>query len=326
MLKQICSIIFVSFFALCTSVSAYNQNPNLNWGNTNIIDGMFPPPGIYMSNYMVYYHSDKFTDHNGDDLKPLGMDLDNELDVFVECPQVFSVSKSKLPGGLTYGFQALLPIQNISLDSTLETPGGDMDFFTSNSMIGDLCVGPWIGKHMQFANGWGFHWFFEFDTYIPIGDYEKENQINPSANYWTIEPFFAFTLQMPKGLTLSMRHHYTYNFENDDYQVFGGPLDGQTVDMQAGSMYHFNYSFMKTLDFIDPMLRFGIVGYYGTQLEEDEIDDQDLDNSKEEIFAIGPALHYIYKGTVLSLKTYFESGAENRPEGERITFRMIYRF
>jgi hypothetical protein len=91
--------------------------------------------------------------------------------------------------------------------------------------------------------------------------------------------------------------------------------------------YHFNYSLMKTVDFISPSLRVGLVGYYEKQLTEDELDDHDMSDSKEQVFAIGPAIHYITKGgVVLSLKSYFESGVENRGEGTAIVGRLIFPF
>ena len=315
MAKKIFLIVFLSLLFFTTSALAYHQNPNLNWGNTNIIDAMMPPPGFYLSNYIVWYHSDEFKDDNGDNLP-----MDNELNVLVYCPQLIWISKAKLPANLRFGVQALLPIQNYDINS-------DLGLTAANNTIGDLCVGPFIGSAIPLAKDFVFHWFFEFDTYFPIGEYDKEYTLNPSANFWTFEPFLSITLQMPYGFTFSTRQHLTFNTTNDDFMT----PDGRTHDLEPGMLYHFNYSLMKTLDFISPMLRFGVVGYYGKQIDEDQIDDKDWDSvfgtsSEEEVFAIGPALHYIHKGMVFSLKTYFESSTENRPEGERVVLRIILPF
>ncbi len=295
-----CVITLFFFFFLNSIASAYNQNPGINWGHTNILDGVIPPPGVWLSSYVVGYSSDEFKNGNGDDLPG-----QHELDALVYAPQFYYFHDKKLWDSYTVGFQFFPTIiQNYNLDS---------DFLNANnSMLGDFIFGPLIGRTEKVGQDWLFHWVFEFDTYFPTGEYDEDDDINPSANYWTFEPWFNFTLQMPYGFSLSTRQHFAYNTENND------------TNIQAGPLYHFNYSFMKTIDFIDPNLRLGVVGYYGKQLEDDELDGHDISNSKEQIFAIGPGIHWVTPtGIIVSLKAYFESEVENRPEGDKVVFRMI---
>ena len=313
-------ILFVLFGA--SSAMGYNQSPNLNWGATNILDAIIPPPGLYLSSYVVGYSSDEFKDGDGDTFSG-----DNELNAIVYDPQLVWVSKNTLPGNFKYGFQVQLPFQGYDLESEIPTPGGSVSLETGDSVIGDLNFGPFIGRTEKLCEDWLLHWFFEFDVFAPIGEYDKHAQINPSSNYWTLEPFLSMTLQMPKGFSLSTRQLFTYNFTNDEYIPFGVPGATET-DLQAGAMWHCNFSFMKTLDFIDPNLRLGAVGYYGKQLEEDDVDDYPFleEDSEEQIFGIGPGLHWMHKGVIWSLKAYFESNAENRTEGSRVVLRIINRF
>ncbi len=301
-------------FMFSSAAVAYNQNPNLNYGNTNIIDAMLPPPGLYMSNYMVFYSADEFKDGNGESFP-----MNNELDLVVYAPQFIWVSKKELPHGLRWGAQALWPMFGFDVNSDLGLDSG-------GGILGDPCMGPFIGSAIPLAKDLVFHWFFEFDVYFPVGAYDKNKAINPSANFWTFEPWVTMTLQMPYGFTFSTRQHLTFNSKNDEYVNPGITGDFNDHDLEAGELWHFNYSLMKTLDFINPNLRFGVVGYYGQQLSEDEVDGVKLQNSEEEVFAIGPALHYIHKGMIFSLKTYFESEVENRPEGEKVVFRIIIPF
>ncbi|OQX63795.1 MAG: hypothetical protein B5M56_01730 [Desulfococcus sp. 4484_241] len=297
---------------VCSSAAiAYNQNPNLNYGHTNLLDAMLPPPGLYLSNYMIIYSTDEFKDSNGDNFP-----LNNEMDLVVYSPQFIWLAGNNLPGDLRWGIQALLPLYGYDVNSGLGLDSG-------GGIIGDLCVGPFVGKAVPLSDDFVFHWFAELDVYSPVGAYDKNYAINPSANYWTIEPFVSMTLQMPHGLTFSTRQHLAFNTKNDEYVnpvVTGNLLDHE---LQPGKLWHFNYSVMKTVDFISPMLRVGVAGYYGHQLEDDEVDGVAIPGTKEKIFAIGPAVHYIHKGTVFSLKTYFENGAENRPEGDMVVFRII---
>lgn len=306
------NILIISVLVLSANVvQAFNQNPNLNWGNTTIMDAPLPPPGMYLSNYMVYYEADKLVDGKGHK-----MPGKNKLDVLVYTPQLIYVSPTKI-GNLTWGWQALLPIINYTTDM-------DIPLKENNDVLGDLCFGPYIGGIVPFSENSRLHWFFDFDVYAPIGSYDQNKAFNPSANYWTLEPFIALTLQLPYGITVGTRQHFTYNFKNDEYI---NPANGEETDLKAGMLWHFNYEVMKSVDFISPNLLVGAAGYYGKQLTDDEVDGHDVDNSKEQRFAIGPAVWYLSKGgCVFSLRAYFESGNEATAEGNKVVARIILPF
>jgi hypothetical protein len=293
----------LSFFP--GNAPAYTQSPNLNWGYTNILEGILPPPGIYLSSYVVGYHADTFRD---------GPPGDHEIYALVYSPQLVWVSGNTLANGFRYGLQAQLPIQSYNLDSEILTAG--------NGIVGDLIFGPFIGRTEPLGQDLLLHWYVELTTYAPIGQYDKNASLNPSTNFWTVEPYLAATLQMPGGWSLSTRQNFTYNFTND--QFVPAPGAGE-MDLQPGSMWHFNFALSKTLGFIDPNLRLAAVGYYGKQLERDDIDGFKPD-TKEEIFGIGPGIHWMNKGVIYSLKTYFEDNASYRPEGTRTVFRVITAF
>jgi hypothetical protein len=283
---------------------AYHQNPNHNWGNTCGLDPLLPPPGLYLSNYVVDYSSDDFRDGDGHDLELPGGD-DPELDVVAYAPQFIYVHDKKVFDTYSIGFQFFPTIfQSYNLDSDVLS--------ADSSTLGDMIFGPWIGRTEKLGGNCLLHWLVEFDTYFPTGEYSEHEDLNPGANFWTFEPWVALTFQMPYGLTLATRQHIAFNTENDD------------TDIQAGALYHCNYSLWKKLDFIDPKLDIGVVGYYGKQLKDDELDGHDLDDSEEEVFAIGPGISWMAPtGTIIRLKAYFESNAENRPEGERFVLRII---
>lgn len=141
------------------------------------------------------------------------------------------------------------------------------------------------------------------------------------------------TLQMPRGFELSTRQHYAFNTKNKNYVNPAVTGDFNDHSLKAGDLWHFNWSFSKSLDFISPMLRLGAVGYYGRQLSDDEVDGVKMPNSQERVFAIGPGLQYMHisKGAqapsvIFSLKSYWESEVENRGEGNRTVLRMIIPF
>jgi len=310
MLVTFMILLSINLFAIQTAFS-FNQSPNLNLGSTNILDGVIPPPGLYSLNYMTYYSADEFMDGDGDPSPG-----NNEVDTLVYVPQLIYSPDISAPHNLRFGLSALLSFQKINADSSRELE-------ENQNMLGDLIIGPFVGSAVPLGNDFMVHWFLQLDTYVPIGSYEKTKQLNPSANYFSIEPFLSLTLQMPKGFAVSTRQHFTYNFKNDDYL---NEKKETTGELQAGPLYHFNFSASKNLPFIHPKLRVGAVGYYLHQLSEDEFEGQRIADSEERVFAIGPGISWIHKDIFLGLKVLFENGAQNRAEGTKSVFQVRFRF
>lgn len=73
-------------------------------------------------------------------------------------------------------------------------------------------------------------------------------------------------------------------------------------------------------------MRLGVNGYVLQQLTADKVDGHSQANSEERVFGIGPGLQMSSGGLSLYLNSYFETGAENRPEGIKAVFRLSKAF
>jgi anthranilate 1,2-dioxygenase (deaminating, decarboxylating) large subunit len=278
-----------------TPALALNQPP-LNLGLTDILDGALPGPGTYLTEYIQPYSANKIKNVLG------GGDLDVGVANTLAMTQFVHVYKHQVLGG-NLGADLLIPVVTISADSPLTTNPG---------WFGDITVGPFLQWFDTKLFGMPYFHRLELDFSIPTGEYDKKYALNPGSNHWVIEPYYAFTLFMTPKLSTSWRIHYTYSTENDDTKV------------KPGQVFHFNYSveyeFFKNF-------RGAVAGYYLKQLSDDEVDGNKLANSKEQVFAIGPAVSWAASPNFfLGLKTQWETSAENRPEGNRTTFRMTYKF
>ena len=84
---------------------------------------------------------------------------------------------------------------------------------------------------------------------------------------------------------------------------------------------------MKHYAVIPNTFRLGINGYYLKQITDSEVDGQDVENSREEVFAVGPgALWSFSQNNHLFFNAYFETAAENRSEGQRYLLRYVHHF
>jgi anthranilate 1,2-dioxygenase (deaminating, decarboxylating) large subunit len=294
-------LIFICMFALvllATPAQAFHEPP-VNLGFTNFLDAASPGPGWYLTEYIQYYAADEFNDDDGDDLPG-----DNEIDVFANLTQIIYQSNVNFLGG-NPGIDVIIPIIDIDVDSDLGINANDAGF-------GDILIGPFIqwGPHMVFNRP--FFQRFEFQVIAPTGKFDDDYALNPGSNTWSIDPYYTFTYFITPKLTTSLRSHFLWTEENDD------------TNLQAGDAVHFNYA----VDYaVTDFLRFGVAGYYLKQIEDSEFENDKIDDTKEEVFAIGPGMvWHINKDLTFMAAVNFETFAENRPEGVRSTLRLIWKF
>jgi hypothetical protein len=86
-------------------------------------------------------------------------------------------------------------------------------------------------------------------------------------------------------------------------------------------------NFAASYDLLPHRLRVGVNGYYLMQITESELDGQEIDDSEEQVLGIGPgALYSFSPEDHIFLNTYWETLAENRPEGIRAILRWVHHF
>ena len=289
-------------FFLPTKGYAFNQPLYTNLGATTVFDGMVPPPGLYLSNYCLFYQADDFKDSNGKSLPG-----DNEMTIMAFIPQLIWVSPFRLLGG-NLGLEMAPTVFDIDLDSSI---GLDAE-----SGLGDFWIGAFVSYHLQLSKRVTMDCFYNLDVYIPVGEYNSNKDVNPGANLFTIEPFFCFTFNFPHEFAFSSRIHYAFHTTNDDF----GPAGD---DMRPGDLFHLNYSFSKG---IAEDVRLGVVGYYARQTTDDKLNHRHVKDSREQVLGIGPSIWFRHHGNSLEFKTMYETNVENRPKGINSYVRIIISF
>ena len=292
--------------------------PPGNYGLTSVLDGAPPGPGFYIMEYLSYY-SGTVQDPDGNDME-IPVDQTNmgtiDISAGLLLNQAVWIGETKILGGNVL-LDLLVPIVILDTKDPVDMVG--------KNGLGDIIVGAglqWFDKKL-----FGLPYFhrIEFDFILPLGAHDlNEGPINAGSKFMTFQPYYAQTLMFNPNLSVSLRHHLSFHGK---YEEISG------VEMQAGNFYHVNYSLEHIIgkSRFKPgesgEMRLAAQGYWGTQFTDNKVNDEDVPDSRESVFAVGPAVHYVTKkGLALAAKVAFEVDATNRPQGVRSTLRLIKYF
>lgn len=319
----------ISLLLAVGPVGAYDL-PSVNLGFTSFLDGGPPAgPGWYFQEYLQIYESDKLADGGGNSIHaptPSGFQKHN-VDAFVALSQLIYQSDTELLGGGKWGINFMLPFADLEV-----SPGDSLALQANGSGTGDLLVGPFLQwDPIMGPKGPKFMQRVEFQMIFPTGKYDEDHELNPGSNHFSFNPYWAGTLFIGPRWTASWRLHYLWNGTNEDpshrnrFAIQMHRPDLAVDEVQPGQAVHVNFS--AAYEVLPKQLRLGINGYYLKQFTDTEVDGEDLSGRKEKVFGIGPgAVWHLTRDTHLFANLYFESGAENRPEGDRFNLRLVHHF
>jgi hypothetical protein len=140
---------------------------------------------------------------------------------------------------------------------------------------------------------------------IPVGNYSSTSLANLGLGHGAIDAGGGYTYFNPAtGHEFSAVVGFTYNFKN------------QTTQYQSGVDFHLDWGASQ---FLSKQFFVGLVGYAYDQVSGDSGSGDRVGAFESRVFSVGPQLGYIFpvagKQGFLGLKSYFEFGAKDRPEG-----------
>ena len=138
--------------------------------------------------------------------------------------------------------------------------------------LGDAALIPFA----LYWNTGNFHASLLHLVVAPTGDYDVDEPINESLNYWSFDTNLALThLDPAAGREFSLNVGHIYNTENDD------------TDYQTGQELHFDMVFNQ---YLSESFAVGIHGFYLKQITGDSGRGARLGGFKAEAAGVGPAL------------------------------------
>jgi len=302
---------------ICAQHASAYELPALNLGFTSFLDGAPPSgPGWYVQQYIQLYRNGTLKDADGDDLKlpTTGGLKSRSVDVNAGLTQLVYQSDQPLLLGGKWGMNLMLPYAGFDLDDNLALS-------ENGSGFGDLLVGPYLQwDPIMGSNGPKLVQRVELQMIFPTGKYDSDKALNPGSNFFSFNPYWSATAFLSPKWTLSWRLHYLWNAKNED------PWDPLMADdTQAGQAVHVNFA--SAYEVLPKRLRLGVNGYYLKQITDSEVDGRRVSDSKEQVLGIGPGLVYHFsQHDHLFVNAYWETEAENRPEGSRFNLRYVHHF
>jgi hypothetical protein len=303
-----------------TSTPAWSYDlPAVNLGFTSFLDGAPPSgPGWYVQQYVQLYRNARLKDDSGDSRSlptSAGSLRKASVDANIGLTQLVYQSDQTLLLGGKWGMNLMLPYASFDLDPD------DGPIRTNSGNLGDLLAGLFLQwDPIMGPNGPRFMHRIELQMIFPTGAYDADDAINPGSNVFSFNPYWAATYFATSKWTISWRLHYLWNAKNEDpFRLTGAD------DSQAGQAVHLNFT--SAYEVLPKRLRLGINGYYLKEITDKRLDGRRIDDSKEQVLGLGPGLLYhLSPHDHLFFNAYWETGAENRPEGSRFNLRYVHHF
>lgn len=294
-------LLFVLFLTPLAATGQQVSLPPVDLGDTCVLDGV-GGPGLLLQEILQPSYASRFNGAGGQKIPG-----NNSVTVFASVSEIGYQTKSKFLGGF-YGVEALLPIAYAHVETGFGVRG-------SSVAVGDLIFAPVLLQWNNKVFGKPFSHRFDADFVFPTGRYSPNSSINIGSHVFSANPNYAFTWFLTPRLETTWRWHYLWNSKNTDpAPVF------RASSIQPGQAVHFNASVSYKLN---NRLRPVVAGYYLKEITDPAIGGHPALNAREQIGAIGPGLVISTKPFDLFLHAFFETGAENRPQGIRIVVRIF---
>lgn len=156
-------------------------------------------------------------------------------------------------------------------------------------------------------------------------------------NFVSLNPNWAATLMLAKGLEVSVRLHYLYNFQNESptnapIGPMGMPLPAESA--QAGQAVWLNFA--TSYELVES-LHIGVNGYYFKQLTADEyrlvdgttVAADQVGEGKAQVLGLGPGVLWdpdADHGNQLFANLYFQMLVEARAGAIGANLRWLHTF
>ena len=298
-----------SLLCICLGLSltglahaAPNGKTTNNPGASQLLIGAFPSmPGVYGQFTYSNATADKIFDADGNQKKY----IDQDFEASISTLRLLGVLDFNLLGADITLTEAIMSY--VDIDNHLNIGGHSID--ADSNGLSDITLTPLI-LQWKLGDSDQLKLTGALGAVVPVGSYSKNKPSNVGDNHFSLMPRGAINYSFTPQMEIGVAPIFNLNSKNTDTGIKTG--DELTLDFMA------NY---KT-----DRWRFGLTGYYYTQLNEDELNGVKIANSETKAFGIGPAFQYKLGkyGPFLNMAWQKELYSVNKSQTD--TFRVGFTF
>ncbi len=310
MIRRIGFVLAICLLGMLGTPAAWADGSSAVLGTEDFMAGALPPPGFHYVNYMWYYYANARMDNGGNEMDIPGFKAYSFANVF---RPIYVAPVTIL--GANPAWHAVVPLAYRMIDSS--TP-----FINEEKAqgIADIYLSPLI-------LGWHFpdqklHLIAGLDVIVPTGKYDEHAPMTTLGNnHWTFEPAVAATAFLPGGFSANLKLMYDFHTKNTD---FIPPGETEKSDYQTGQQFHGDFC----VDYgVIEKLRVGVAGFFLKSITDDKLDGDNLDDSKEQLVGLGPAVCYSpLPNLSIMAKFLWETAAKNHTQGGNAWLKAVYSF
>lgn len=294
----------------CTTAAALDLTlPGVNLGATSFEDG---GGGV---GTLLQWSASRFDADRTFDADGHRRDIDYDRTLWVHRLHYAYTSRKEWMSG-NPGVEVIVPV----LDMDLQLGGAAL----ADSGIGNPSIGVYLQWNRKTWLDKPFSSRLAMAVSLPWGEYRAGAPLNLGADYFSVQPYYAFTLRPDEAWELSGRLMYLWNGTSDDPESRVAARFPEPVDnLQPGQALHYNLSVSYATA---PRWRVGMGMYHLAQISADRINGQAQPDSKERILGVGPGVQWRRHPHRIVTNYYVETMARNRAAGDQWVLRYLYVF
>jgi hypothetical protein len=216
---------------------------------------------------------------------------------------------------------ATVPFLDLTVGGSVDTqlPGGGTAMIRrsdSASGLGDIVLMPLMFNQL-FSPSLSVN--YRLAVYAPTGDYETGRLANTGKNFWTYEPIVAVVyFGQQTGFEASAFLGVSFNDRNS------------ATDYDSGNQAHIEGTVAWHRPRWGGVAGFGVTGFAYQQISDDSGPGATFGDFRASTNGIGPVMSYIRNVDDSQLlvegKWLHEFGVENRPEGDTLFVKVMWKF
>lgn len=280
-------------------------------GYSNYVPGSYGDFGMALApaeqwtlrNDIYYYNADASR-------APRNGNIETDLDItfLMNFTTILYKSDLEIFGG-TYAAGVFIPFSHIDIDTDVSIGNSNTSVDDSTTGLGDIAFIP-IALYWNLGN---IHTSLTQIVVAPTGDYDVNDSVNTSLNYWSFDSNFALTyLNIETGRELSLNIGHIYNTENNK------------TNYKTGRELHFDIALNQ---YLSETFAIGLQAFHLEQYSGDSGSGAILGDFKGQVSGIGPAVlwstNYGDQNVTFVAKWLHEFNQDNRIAGDNVYLSFV---